>query len=219
MLTWSAKFLGSDITYSEKLTGKEAVEEDDSRIVKKLWNLLNDADMVVAHNGDAFDLPKIRSRFAIHGLPPTTFYHQIDTKKIAAKEFGFASNKLDALAKSFGIGSKIHTEFELWSECMKGNDTALEEMRVYNVYDVEILEKVYLKLRPYIKNHPNVTFYSTSNAMRCPSCGGKHLYKESFYHTHASVYQTYRCQDCGALSRDRKSIRKDIKNTNLSLAK
>ena len=219
MISWSAKWLGANNTYSDVLTSEEIIKEDDSRIIKGLWNLLNDAEIVIAHNGDSFDLPKIRSRFAMHGLPPTTFYHQIDTKKIAAKEFGFSSNKLDALAKNFGIGQKIHTEFELWSECMKGNPEALENMRVYNVHDVEILEKVYLKLRPYIKNHPNVTLYSDGNPNRCPSCGGEHLYKEDFYYTSVGKFQVFRCQDCGALSRSRKAIKRGTVTANLSLGR
>lgn len=219
MISWSAKWLNVKETYSDVLTKEEILNEDDERIIKKLWNLLNDADIVIAHNGDSFDIPKIRSRFAIHGLPPTTFYHQIDTKKVAAKEFGFSSNKLDALAKNFGLGSKIHTEFELWAKCMKGDEEALEEMRVYNVHDVEILEQVYLKIRPYIKNHPNVTLYSDSNPNRCPSCGGNHLYKDDFYYTTVGKFQVYRCQDCGALSRDRKALKRSVNTANLSLGR
>lgn len=219
MISWSCKWLNADRTYSDVLTPEEIIKEDDKRLVKSLWNILNDAEIVICHNGDTFDIPRIKSRFAIHGLPPTTFYHQIDTKKVAAKEFGFSSNKLGALAKNFGLGQKIHTEFELWAECMKGNPDALEEMRVYNVHDVELLEKVYLRLRPYIKAHPNVTLYSDGNPNRCPSCGGEHLYKEDFYYTSVGKFQVFRCQDCGALSRDRKAIKRGVVTSNLSLGR
>lgn len=217
MISWSAKWLGSPDVYAERLTSEEAVEENDKRIITKLWNLLNDADIVIAHNGDAFDIPKIKTRFLLHGLPPTTFYHQIDTKKVASKEFGFSSNKLDFLAQSFGVGQKIHTEFSLWENCLKGDEEALEQMSVYNTQDVIILEQVYLKLRPYIKGHPNVTLYDEKHPNRCPSCGGMHLYKEDLYYTQVSKFQVYRCQDCGSLSRDRKNI--GTRPSNLSLGK
>ena len=97
MLSWAASWLGSGEVMSARLYSEEVLDECDFRIVKQLWNLLNEADIVVAHNGNAFDIPKIRARFALNGLPPTSFYQQIDTKITAAKEFGFSSNKLDAL--------------------------------------------------------------------------------------------------------------------------
>ena len=218
MLTWSAKWLGSPEVMSAKLTSEEALEENDKRIVTDLWNLLNDADMVIAHNGDQFDIPKIKTRFLLHGLPPTTFYHQIDTKKVASKEFGFSSNKLDFLAQQFGYGNKIHTEFSLWDRCLKGDETALTEMSIYNNQDVILLEKIYLKLRPYIKSHPNVTLYDDSHGNRCPSCGGKNLHKEDYFYTNVNKFPVYRCQSCGALSRDRKAVKREV-ITNVSLSK
>lgn len=219
LLTFSAKWLGSAEVISGRLTGKEALEESDYRIVKDLWNLIDEADIVIAHNGNSFDIPKMKARFAINGLPPTSFYQQIDTKVIAAKEFGFTSNKLDFLAQTFGISKKIHTEFELWSRCMKGEDKALEEMEIYNRHDVEILEEVYLKLRPYIKNHPNMGLYQDSNSDVCPTCGGTHLEEYKFYYTSIGKFQVYKCKDCEALSRSRKAIKRSVTTGNLSLGR
>jgi len=220
MLTWSAKWLNDNNTISAKLTPEEALEENDKRIVTKLWHLLNEADIVIAHNGNSFDIPKVKTRFILHGLPPTTPYQQIDTKLIAAKEFGFSSNKLDYLGQMFGLGQKIHTEFSLWTRCLQGDPEALEEMRVYNVQDVILLEKVYMKLRPYIKNHPNVTLFDDiATAHRCPTCGGIHLIEEDYYYTTVGQFQVYRCGDCKALSRGRKALKRGIITANLSLGK
>ena len=90
MLTWSAKWLFGDKTMSMRLESKEAIAEDDSRIVKGLWELINEADIIIAHNGERFDTPKMNTRFLLNGLPPTSSYRQIDTKKVAAKSFGFS---------------------------------------------------------------------------------------------------------------------------------
>lgn len=218
MLTWSAKWLGADGTMSEKLTTKEALEEDDKRIVTELWDLLNEADIVIAHNGNSFDIPKIKTRFILHGLPPTTPYQQIDTKVIAAKEFGFSSNKLDYLGQMFGLGQKIHTEFSLWTKCLQGDPAALEEMRIYNVQDVILLEKIYLKLRPYIKGHPNVTLYDERYPDRCPSCGGSHLVEVAHTYTSVNKFKVFSCLDCGAMSRNRKSVKR-VKATTVSLSR
>jgi len=220
MLTWSAKWLNSPNVMSNKLTSTEALNEDDSRIVKNLWNLLNDADIVIAHNGEKFDIPKIKARCLIHNLPPTSFYQQIDTLKVARKEFGFSSNKLDHLAKQLGVGCKIKTTFELWTKCVNGDENALSEMSTYNDEDVRVLERVYMKLRPYIKNHPNVTLFDdVVTAHRCPTCGGVHLVEEDYYYTTVGQFQVYRCTDCKALSRGRKALKRGIITANLSLGK
>lgn len=133
---------------SNVLTPEEVIKEDDSRIVKNLWKLLDEADIVIAHNGKRFDIPKINSRFILNGCPPPSFYKQIDTKEVASRNFGFSSNKLDALAGYFNIRHKDDTDFDLWVRCLKGDKKALQYMEKYNIGDIEILEKVYLKLRP-----------------------------------------------------------------------
>jgi hypothetical protein len=87
MLTWSAKWLFEDTILSDRLTGKEAVKEDDKRIIKSLWKALDEADIVIAHNGDQFDIPKSNTRFLIHGMNPPSSYQTIDTLKTLQKEF------------------------------------------------------------------------------------------------------------------------------------
>jgi len=220
MLSWSCKWLLEDEVISQRLTGKEVLQEDDSRIVETLWHILNKADWVIAHNGSAFDLPRIQSRFLVHGLPPTTFYQQIDTKKVAAKEFGFSSNKLEALARVFGIEGKDKTDFTLWSECMKGNESALEYMEKYNRQDIKVLEEVYLKLRPFVKSHPNYNLYIDSDKPVCPHCGCEELtFVGYYYFTQTGKYKNYRCMKCGALSRERKTVFQNSKSILVSNGK
>lgn len=206
ILTWAAKWLGSDEVLSEKCTPEEVMEENDGRIIKKLWQLLNEADVVVAHNGDFFDLPNINARFLLNGLGPTTPYKQLDTLKVARKQFGFTHNSLDALAGYFGIQRKLATGFDLWKRCMKGDKDALQLMEEYNQNDVEMLEEVYLKLRPWIKNHFNVGLYNDSEELQCSHCGSTNLTKtDSFYYTHSGKYPIYRCNECGGTPKGRKS--------------
>ena len=210
MLTWSAKWLFSPEVISDKLTPDEAVSEDDERITKRLWNIINEADIIVAHNGDRFDVPKINTRFLLHGLPPTKPYKTVDTKVIAAKQFGFSSNKLDALAIYFGFDVKLDTDFELWVNCLKGDETSLMYMEDYNRHDVELLEEVYLRLRPWIKGHPNLGLYMETESPVCGNCGSDHLHEDREYFTQVGRYKVYRCE-CGALSR--------VRTSNLSLKK
>jgi DNA polymerase elongation subunit (family B) len=207
MLSWAAKWQGSEGVMSQSLKRNEVFEEDDRRIVETLWHLLDQADIVCTHNGERFDIPKIRSRFLVNGLPPTSNYLQIDTLKIVRKEFGFSSNKLDYIAKILGIEGKLPTGLDLWIRCMKGETAALKQLEEYNRNDVIVLENVYMKLRPYMKSHPNFNMWSNINTPVCPHCGSNNLIEEkSSYYTQTGQYKTHRCLDCGAVSRERKSI-------------
>lgn len=215
MLTWSAKWLFDDIVMSARLTGKEAKAEDDSRVVKELWELLNDADIVIAHNGDRFDVPNMNTRFIVNNLPPTNPYQTVDTVRVARRQFGFTHNNLNALARVFGFDAKLDTDFELWKRCIDGDDEALKEMEEYNKHDVELLEEVYLKLRPWIKSHPNLGLFVESDEAICPNCGNSKItWTGKYYYTQTGKYATYRC-DCGAFGRARqtavpKEVRKSL---------
>jgi uncharacterized protein YprB with RNaseH-like and TPR domain len=89
VLSWSAKWLGapaSEVMYMDQRRAKDI--ENDSGILKALWKLLDQADIIVTQNGKSFDVRRLNARFIIHGFqPPSTFKH-IDTKLIAQKHFG-----------------------------------------------------------------------------------------------------------------------------------
>lgn len=208
MLSWSAKWLGEDDVSGLVLLPSEVYREDDSKIVEELWKLFDEADIVVAHNGNKFDIPKINSRFLANNLMPPSPYKQIDTMLIARNMFGETYNKLDFLAKKFGYEGKYTTEMKLWIDCLNGKMGALLQMLSYNNQDVVILEKVYLKLRPYIKGHPNLNIYNDDSNITCPHCNSTKIYpiKGKYFYTNSSRYQLYTCKDCGAHSRGKKGI-------------
>ena len=215
MLCWSAKWLGEEEVFGERLNKQEVLHENDKRITTSLWKLLDQADIVIAHNGKRFDIPKINSRFLLNELPPPSPYKQIDTKEVSAKQFGFSSNKLDALLIYFGEERKLDTDFELWVKCMNGDEEALEYMLTYNKKDVTQLEKVYLKLRPYIKGHPNIGVYTMLEENQCGHCGSTSLISNGTTFTNISQYNTYRCTDCGAISRSRTTTNTTVKRKKL----
>lgn len=219
MLTWAAKWLGDEEIVSMKLTGEEARKEDDSRLVKELWYLLNSSDIVIAHNGIRFDSPNISTRFLLNGLPPCKPYRQIDTLLVAKKQFGFTHNNLNGLAKLFNLGEKIETTFDLWTRCLDGDNKALAEMEVYNRHDVELLEEVYIKLRPWIKGHPNLGTYVEESTPRCAVCGSTNLVETAdFYYTNLGKYPIYKCE-CGANNSHRKTILTPEKRNSLLISR
>lgn len=202
MLTWAAKWLNKEEIFTAKLTPKEAKKANDKRIVKMLWDLFDEADIVIAHNAQKFDIPMANTRFIKHGLVPPSPYRYVDTLKTAKKSFRMTYNKLDYIGGFFELGHKDHTEFDLWVKCMEGNETKLQQMLDYNVRDVILLEDVYLKLRGWTKSHPNINLYQDTDYC-CSNCGSDKLTKlhGKEYVTNTQRYYAFRCNECGAISR------------------
>lgn len=208
MLCWSACWLSEDKVFGDCLTSEEAVKCDDSRIIESLWYYVNEADILVAYNGVDFDVKKINGMFFLKGLNPPATYKVVDPCKIAKSKFNFSSNKLDALANYLGIPTKMETDFNLWKKCMSGDKESLNYMFEYNKKDVSILRQVYIKMLPYITNHPNVCNY-IGETMACTHCGETEKYEKLegyYYYTNTNKYQVYRCLTCGSLFRDRQAL-------------
>lgn len=184
--------------------------ENDLQLVKKLWEVFNEADIILGHNLEKFDIKKATARFIFHGLTPPEPYKTVDTLKVARKYFKFTSNRLDALGDYLGLGRKIQTGgFQLWKDCMNGDKKAWDRITRYNRQDVILLEKVYKKLRGWMTNHPNLGCL-VGKAV-CPVCGGKHLQRRGFSITSTGKKQRVQCTSCGGWS----TIGNVIKLTNI----
>jgi RNase P subunit RPR2 len=205
-LSWSARWLFSNETLCDVLTPEEAIKKDDKRICQSIWSLINSADILIGHNLLKFDLPKLNTRFIMHGFAPPLPYRTIDTLLIARKYFSFSSNRLDYLGKIFRNKGKIKTDFDLWVECAKGNQQALAQMVAYNQEDVNLLENVYIILRPWIKSHPSLPLIMDAKQPACPNCGSFDVTDtDDFYYTPVNKYVAVRCNNCGAPSHKRLS--------------
>jgi DNA polymerase III epsilon subunit-like protein len=207
ILSVSAKWLEKKkIFYYDTEHGSEKT------LLKNLNKLLDEADVVVGHNSIKFDSPKIRGRSLVHGLPLPSPYKEIDTCRIARKEFGFESNSLEYLATVMGLTPKqSHKKFpgfELWAECLKGNPEAWKEMKKYNIQDIGTTEEMYLLLRPYATRHPNMTVLMDEDGseIRCPKCTSTNNQRRGFYYTNVGKYQRYQCKDCGGWHRSRFTV-------------
>lgn len=215
MLTWAAKWLFEKKVYSARVTPKEAIANDDKRIVKSLIEMLNQADVIITHNGGRFDLPRINTRAIIHRIPPPLPYLSIDTLKVAKREFAFTSNKLDYINKMLKLPQKEETNMQLWRDCFVGKEAGLKKMEKYNINDVIIHEQTYLVMRPYIKSHPNMGLHIIDDAEHCPSCGSSDIMNTGkAYQTALNTYETFRCRNCSSIGRRRKANKKSGKVTN-----
>jgi len=131
LLSWSAKWLFDDKIISKKVLPQEEHDREDESIIGGLWSLLNEADLVLGHNAQKFDVRKANFRFAMNDLLPPDPYRVIDTMRHAIKVFASSSYKLDYLNQVFGGNPKIKTEFDLWKDCVDG--TLSEQKKELNL--------------------------------------------------------------------------------------
>ena len=159
--------------HEKKMIFKSVHHDGKPAMVETLWELLDEADVIIHYNGKRFDMPHINRELIEAGYIPPSPYHQIDLYHIIRSTFKFQSNKLDHVVDRLLDERKLENEgMRLWTACMAGDRKAWKKMKAYNVHDVRLLRGVYLILQPWIKKHPNRGLYMdpTTDPI-CPNCG------------------------------------------------
>lgn len=201
MLTWSAKWLEKGKVFDDSITPEEATNRDDSRIVASLATHMREAEVVIAHNAKRFDQPRVNGRLMVLNQEPLTPVRVVDTLALARKSFDLAYNSLDYLADILFDDHKIKTEFDLWRRVVRGDQKAIDKMVRYNRKDVRLLEKVFLRMRPYVRGLPRMAIPERDREHACPHCASANLQKRGFHDTNVSRFQTWQCNKCGRYSR------------------
>lgn len=180
---------------------------DDYHVVKTLHKVLSEADVIIAHNGDSYDIKFTEARMLIQGLPPLPPITKIDTLSAARGRFLFNANNLNYLGNILKVGAKKPTKTGLWLKVLQGDKKAILEMVRYNKQDVALLERVFRKLQPYIANHVNRQLFR-GTGLDCPRCGSKKTQARGIHKALTRTYQRYQCQDCGGWFRNLKAATK-----------
>lgn len=197
ILMFGAKWLGERKTKIYALPDYPGYAKDkhsDKKLCGDLHRLLSEATHVCAHNGDAFDIKKINSRLIVNGYSPPSPYKTIDTLKLSRRTFKFDSNKLDNLGRYLGEGRKIpNTGAALWRGVVAGDPASVEAMSRYCRQDVELLQRVYLRLRAWHPTHPDLTLHSDGTG--CPVCQSHHIQSRGI-NIAKIPRQRLQCSDC-----------------------
>ena len=207
MFCYSAKWLGHNEILNDCLTPSEVSAQDDSRIMRSLWTLIDEADIVIAHNLIRFDRKRMNTRFLLNGLTPPSPYRYIDTLVHLKKEFAFVSNRMDFVNKMMGLSRKMETGgMELWNDCYAGKQEALDKMQEYCDNDIIALEDMYYAISPWMRGNINFGVYSNTEQEICSHCGSANVVlTDKKYVTNASRFPVYKCSDCHGYSRGRYS--------------
>lgn len=201
-LCWAAMWEGERTVHFKKYHPND----NGKKMLKEIWELLDEADMVVHYNGTKFDIPVLFKEFAVNGMGPPSHFYEIDLIKTVRKRFRFESNKLDYVCQRLGLGAKTqHKGMSLWYGCMEGDAASWRIMERYNKQDVKLLRKLYKMLLPWITNHPNLGMWveEKDGKLRCGHCASTNLQKKGTqYNTKSASYDRYKCKSCGTPLRD-----------------
>ena len=143
---------------------------DDHDLMVEMRNILDEADIVVGWNSKRFDVKKVQSRMIALGIAPPSPFKQVDVMQEKKKVAASNSNKLDDTGEEWGTGRKLtHQGWKLWRDCMEGDEKAWKKMLRYCAQDVNLTERNYLHLRPWMATHPNLNLYSRDIKL-CSAC-------------------------------------------------
>lgn len=197
----------------KKVIFKSVHHDGKKEMLDSLWELVNEADVLVGWNSQSFDSKHIKRELLENGYTPPSPYKELDLMRVVRSQFKFPSNKLDYVAQKLGVGAKVkHSGFELWLGCMAGDAKSWSEMKKYQIQDVNLLIDLYKKLQPWIVNHPNRALHDDIPG-GCPNCASTDLERRGYSHTSGSKYQRYQCKGCGKWTRGSSAVSKtDIRN-------
>ncbi len=172
---------------------------DDEQMLAEFIKVLDDADEIIGHNSDKFDIKWLRTRCLYHRIPMFPTYQSVDTLKLA-REFNLNSKRLDYIGQFLGVGKKMETGgLDLWKNIVERNDPkAMDLMVKYCKQDVNLLEKVFNEINPYSKSKTHVGMILGGDKCSCPNCGGDRSINRGFrYLASGTKRRVMRCMDCG----------------------
>lgn len=201
VICFGARWLGE-----KKVHFKSVHHHGKKEMLDALHALMEEADVLVGWNSQAFDSKHIKREFLENGYLPPSPYKELDLMRVVRSQFKFPSNKLDYVSQKLGVGAKVkHSGFDLWLACMAGNNKAWKEMKEYQIQDVNLLIDLYAILLPWIKNHPHVSLHDNDGS-GCTNCGSSKLQSRGFARTTTAQYQRYQCKDCGKWMRGKNVV-------------
>lgn len=205
----SYKWIGESKVHSLKWDR----DMNDKALLQAFTKVADEADLLIGHNGDSFDIKHVNARIAYHKLPPISTSLTDDTLKLVRRKLKLVSYKLDYLGQFFGLGNKLETGgYQLWLDIWRDNNRQrLSEMVEYCAQDVNLLEKVYLRLRPYLPVKANYGLLTGDRV--CPKCGSCDVIKNGTRQTSKfRIQQRWQCKNCGSASFTNKSDDKNLRS-------
>lgn len=203
MLSVAAKWYGDPKT--EFFSAWDEDLDQQRVMVESIWDLVNEANVIIHFNGKSFDMRHLNREFKECGLAKPSPYQYIDLLKVVRKEFYLPSNKLDYVLRWLKKDGKVkHQGFTLWTDIHSSDPAvALRARKLfekYNIGDVVKTEIVYDELKGWIDGHPNMQLFVErgDDEVSCPTCGSTQVKLDGTAAVgNLTRVQKYQCKEAG----------------------
>lgn len=174
------------------------------RLIDDFTKLVEQADIVLAHNGDRFDMKHVNTQRLLQGKAPISWPTSEDTLKQLRKQFALPSYSLDYVSKILFGSGKSPMAFQDWIDILEHkSEKALNKMVKYCKRDVDLLFKAYKRVKPYCD--PRVGRHLLTGG-DCPSCGSSKTTGKGKITLRRGTYRRFKCSDCAHVFRDGKKL-------------
>lgn len=173
----------------------------DKGLIRDFSKVYNSADVAVGHYSTRFDRRFINTRCLEQGLPPLANIAEVDTWKIAYDNLAMSSNRLDSLNRFLETKhQKTPITPQIWCRAEAGHGPSIKYIEEHCIADIECLEEVYHKIKPFMKNHPNLAKYIDEKREGCATCGSFDIQYRGNRLTARGYQKRVHCQSCGGWS-------------------
>lgn len=127
---------------------------EDTRIIQSLVKLLGGYDRIIGHYSCRYDVPFVRTRAVMCGVPFPHYglLYQTDTWVILKNKFKLSRNSLqNSTLKLLGVTRKDHLSLSIKHGCLRGEKWALETSDAHCEKDVLDLRDLYNKIHPFAR--------------------------------------------------------------------
>lgn len=177
------------------------VNFDHSKLIRKVWEIMKDCEVVCGYNNKRFDDRHCAKYLISEGLTQVDPIYSIDVFKEWKKVGVLTKNGLDYVSKYFNDEGKTEvTHSDLWEACwIDENREAYKMMSKYNKQDVVLTYNMLKKLLPYMTNYPANFSLILNHPFACPKCGALSTYEDAgHYYTKIGRYYKYKCNRCNS---------------------
>jgi hypothetical protein len=201
--------LPATICFAAKRYGQPGAEfwsdwdQGHEEMVRRSWELYDQADIVVTYNGISFDNKHLRTDWDVAGLGEPRPWKDVDLFRVN-KNLGLVSYSMQHAARVLGIGGKDgHYDPEVAHRAMAGSELDQRKLRRYNIGDIRLTERMYDRRRGMMPQHPAMR--GAGRGLTCNQCGSSALEENGVYQAQVLLYPQYRCRRCTGNIADRRS--------------
>lgn len=213
-LCFGYKYLGASTTKVISLADFPAPkmgDEPDANLLPAVHDLLtNKADIIITYYGKEYDRKFLNTRMLMVGLtplPPLKTEH-IDLYFTAKGNLKLHSHRLQSVSEALGCPmSKTPVRADTWRRAMRGDAKAMAYVIHHCKLDVDILEWCYMKLRPFIRQHPP----RNANRNTCRVCDASAWQSKGLRYRYGQIDRRLQCQQCGAWMYENVATKKPVK--------